>query len=64
MLYLHISLFIQVIARLSMMAGGFEFPLRDPLGNSFISAPLGSFLPPELDHNLKMNNFERSYEEV
>ena len=41
----------------------FTLILRDPLGNSFISAPLGSFLPPESDFNIKMEDFERSFEE-
>lgn len=41
----------------------FTLEIRDPLGNSFISAPLGSFLPPESDHNLKIIDFERSFEE-
>eukprot|EP00428_Durinskia_dybowskii_P072136 CAMPEP_0170395322 /NCGR_PEP_ID=MMETSP0117_2-20130122/21716_1 /TAXON_ID=400756 /ORGANISM="Durinskia baltica, Strain CSIRO CS-38" /LENGTH=708 /DNA_ID=CAMNT_0010651623 /DNA_START=53 /DNA_END=2179 /DNA_ORIENTATION=+ len=48
-------------------AKGKRFPftllMRDPLGNSFISAPLGSFLPPEMDHNLKMTDFERTFDE-
>ena len=56
------------MAQLQELGAGKRFPftlvLRDPLGNSFISAPLGSFLPPELDHNLTMINFERSFEEV
>ena len=41
----------------------FTLILRDPLGNSFVSAPLGSFLPPESDFNITMEDFERSYEE-
>ena len=41
----------------------FTLILRDPLGNSFISAPLGSFLPPEMDTNLTMIDFERSWDE-
>ena len=41
----------------------FTLILRDPLGNSFVSAPLGSFLPPESDTNLTIVNFIRSYEE-
>ena len=49
-------------------AKGKRFPftllMRDPLGNSFISAPLGSFLPPEMDHNLRMTDFERTFDEV
>lgn len=42
----------------------FTIIIRDPLGNSFISAPLGTFLPPELDKNLTLSDFERSWEEV
>jgi C4-type Zn-finger protein len=49
-------------------AKGRRFPftvrLRDPLGNSFISAPLGSSLPPEMDKNLHMEDFERTFDEV
>jgi len=41
----------------------FTLILRDPLGNSFVSAPLGSFLPPEADENLTLEEFERSFEE-
>jgi zinc finger protein len=56
------------IDRLKSYAKGEMFPftvrLRDPLGNSFISAPLGSSLPPEMDKNLTMTDFERSFEEV
>jgi C4-type Zn-finger protein len=35
----------------------FTLIVRDPLGNSFISAPLGSFLPPEMDKNITMTDF-------
>jgi hypothetical protein len=38
--------------------------IRDPLGNSFISARLGSFLPPEMDPNLKVEDFKRTWDEV
>jgi len=41
----------------------FTLVLRDPLGNSFVSAPLGSFLPPEMDANLKMEDFERTWDD-
>ncbi len=41
----------------------FTLVIRDPLGNSFISAPLGSFLPPEMDKNLIMEDFERTFDE-
>jgi zinc finger protein len=55
------------IARLKEVAEGKVFPftlqMRDPMGNSFISAPLGSFLPPECDHNLTNFEFERSWQE-
>jgi zinc finger protein len=55
------------LARLDEFGAGTVLPftliLRDPLGNSFVSAPLGSFLPPESDHNITMVDFERSYEE-
>lgn len=54
--------------RLAEFGSGKHFPftliLRDPLGNSFISAPLGSFLPPELDKGLVMVNFVRTWDEV
>ena len=49
-------------------AQGRRFPfticLRDPLGNSFVSAQLGSCLPPEMDKNLRIADFERTFEEV
>jgi hypothetical protein len=41
----------------------FTLELRDPLGNSFISAPLGTFLPPEADFNISMVDFVRSFDE-
>lgn len=37
--------------------------MRDPLGNSFVSARLGSFIPPESDPNISMNDFTRTWEE-
>ena len=59
--------FSAFLSKLDAYARGELFPftltLRDPLGNSFISAPLGSFLPPELDENLTLLDFERSFEE-
>jgi len=59
--------FITFLDNLDRYSKGLDFPftiiLRDPLGNSFISAPLGSFLPPELDKNLTINDFERNFEE-
>lgn len=59
---------IDFIERLRLCSDGKIFPftiiIRDPLGNSFISSPLGTFLPPELDNNLSMLDFERSWEEV
>ena len=55
------------MTKLDDYSKGKNFPfilsLRDPLGNCFISAPLGSFLPPEADENLTLLDFERSYEE-
>lgn len=56
------------IEKLKACVDGKMFPftmiIRDPLGNSFISSPLGTFLPPELDKNLTLTDFERSWEEV
>jgi zinc finger protein len=56
------------LAELALYAAGKKFPftlvVRDPLGNSFISAPLGTFLPPESDKNLQLLDYERSFEEV
>ena len=53
--------------RLQAVANGEYFPftliIRDPLGNSFVSTRLGSTIPPELDPNLKMRDFERTWEE-
>lgn len=59
---------MKFLDQLSLCANGKLFPftikLRDPLGNSFISAPLGSFLPPEQDQNLVIKTFIRTFEEV
>ena len=41
----------------------FTVKIKDALGNSFISGPLGSHLPPESDPNLEMVDYERSEEE-
>ena len=41
----------------------FTLVLLDPLANSFVSAPLGSFLPPEADVNLDISEYTRSEEE-
>ena len=53
--------------KLQAVANGEVFPftlaIRDPLGNSFISTRIGSSIPPELDPNLKMTDFERTWEE-
>jgi hypothetical protein len=61
------SKFYAFLSKLEDFAKGLVLPftivLRDPLGNSFISAPLGSFLPPEMDKNLSMTDFERSFED-
>ena len=59
--------FLSFLDNLQAFAKGEHLPftliIRDPLGNSFISAPLGSFLPPEADVNLTMQDFERSFDE-
>jgi len=59
--------FLAFLDKLQAFARGEQLPftleIRDPLGNSFVSAPLGSFLPPEMDKKLKMEDFERSFEE-
>jgi len=59
--------FVEYLQKLKDMCDGKAFPftlvLRDPLGNSFISAPLGSFLPPEADGPLDIADYERSFEE-
>ena len=61
------SRFKSFLDKLAAFGDGSALPftliLRDPLGNSFVSAPLGSFLPPESDFNISMVDFERSYEE-
>jgi C4-type Zn-finger protein len=57
--------FLRFISRLEKMSKGEEFPfsltLRDPLGNSFITARLGSVIPPEMDPQLTLLDFERSW---
>lgn len=62
------SKFVAFLSQLEDLSAGRRFPftvvLRDPLANSFISAPLGSFLPPELDAGLELSDFERTFEEV
>eukprot|EP01039_Chlorochromonas_danica_P000423 gene423-457_t len=59
--------FKMFLDRLDKFSKGQELPfticLRDPLGNSFISAPLGSSLPPEMDSNLTIVDYTRSFEE-
>ena len=59
--------FVEFMDQLQIYARGEKFPftliLRDPLGNSFVSAPLGSSLAPEEDPNLTLTDFERSYDE-
>ena len=42
----------------------FTLQLHDPFGNSFISAPLGTFLPLEEDAHLELVDFVRTDEEV
>ena len=41
----------------------FQLKLRDPLGNSFFSARLGSFVPPECDPCLHTEDYERSFDD-
>eukprot|EP01040_Poterioochromonas_malhamensis_P010219 gene10221-11116_t len=59
--------FNDFLKELSNYAFGRKFPftliLRDPLGNSFISAPLGTFLPPEADKNLELKDYVRTHDE-
>jgi hypothetical protein len=59
--------FAEFMGKLEDFARGGHFPftlqMRDPLGNSFISAQLGSFTPPEMDKNLTITDFERSYDD-
>eukprot|EP01031_Cornospumella_fuschlensis_P025574 gene25574-30879_t len=55
------------MSKLHAFAQGQDLPftlvIRDPLGNSFVSAPLGTSLPPELDTNLTLEDYDRSFEE-
>ena len=59
--------FKEFLVKLKSLAQGESFPftiiVRDALGNSFVSAPLGSFLPPEADKNLTLRDYERTAEE-
>ncbi|CAM9368200.1 unnamed protein product, partial [Ectocarpus fasciculatus] len=59
--------YAEFLRRLNVICEGTEFPftvvIRDPLGNSFISSPLGSFLPPEMDTALVSEDFTRSWQE-
>lgn len=61
------SRFDSFMDKLQEYASGQHFPftliLRDPLGNSFVSAPLGSTLAPDEDAKLTLLDFERTYEE-
>jgi len=61
------SAFESFLTRLSSLAKGENFPftivIRDPLGNSFVSAPLGSFLAIEDDEPLTVMDFERTEDE-
>ena len=53
--------------RLREISEGRKFPfhivIRDPLGNSFVSTRIGSSIPPEMDPNMKMHDFRRSWQE-
>ena len=59
--------YAEFLRKLNAICEGTEFPftlvIRDPLGNSFISSPLGSFLPPEMDTALVSEDFTRSWQE-
>jgi zinc finger protein len=59
--------FKDFLQKMKDLSNGDNFPftlkIRDALGNSFISGPLGSHLPPEADPNLEMVDFERTEEE-
>ena len=59
--------FLAFLDKLQAFARGEQLPftleIRDPLGNSFVSAPLGSFLPPEMDKRLTLHDFERTFDE-
>ncbi len=61
--------FVIYLEKLKLMCLGdkstlpFKLIIHDPLGNSFISAPLGSFLPPESDINLNIIEYKRTEEE-
>lgn len=61
------SKFTAFLGQLESLSRGENLPftlvLRDPLGNSFVSAPLGSFLPPEMDSNLTMTDYARTFED-
>ena len=59
--------FVHYLKDLKDLCDGKVFPfsiiLRDPLANSFVSAPIGSFLPPESDKPLDIIEYIRTYEE-
>jgi zinc finger protein len=59
--------FVTYLSNLKELCDGKRFPwtliLRDPLANSFVSAPIGSFLPPEADTPLQITEYERTSDE-
>ena len=61
--------FVTYLEKMKSLSSGdkdtfpFKLILMDPLANSFVSAPLGSFLPPEADINLDISEYTRSVEE-
>jgi hypothetical protein len=61
------SRYASFLRKLDAMSKGqilpFTLVIRDPMGNSFISAVYRNFLPPELDTALKFEDFVRTFEE-
>jgi hypothetical protein len=59
--------FVTYLANLKELCDGKRFPwtliLRDPLANSFVSAPIGSFIPPEADAPLEITEYVRTSDE-
>jgi zinc finger protein len=61
------SKFHEFLHRLMNYMNGLHLPftiiLRDPLGNSFVSPRIGLFTPPEMDQQLLITEFDRTFEE-
>lgn len=59
--------YAEFLRRLDNICNGTEMPftliIRDPLGNSFISSAMGTYLPPEMDPALVSEDFTRSWQE-